>query len=943
MARAGTDIGGRLEGMRSTGYHDPPHRLRGFGFGGGATLALSTTIGPYRVEREIARGGMGIVYLARDTRLDRTVALKSLSDEVASDPARLERFEREAKLLASLNHPNIGAIYDVVDDAGHRYLALEHIEGESLAQRLTRGALAIPDALAICLEIATGLEAAHEQGIIHRDLKPGNVMIGPGDQAKIVDFGLAKGSAASNSTPDPSHPSSPTITSPAISPGTLPGVILGTAPYLSPEQARGKPLDRRTDIWSWGCILYECLTGKTAFRGETISDTVAAILKQEPDWSALPDATPSHVRELLRRTLEKDARRRLRDIGDARLILEDTLPGGTGMREPRARVRPFATALAGLAIVAVLAAGVAGLKLGAIHALQARPHGLVNLSIPIPRGLKCLSYRITPDGRSVVIAAETRTESGSGEPRRQIYVRKLDGTAFVPVPGTEGARWFMVSPDSKQIFFKVWSEDFSRFSLTSLDGSTPPTTIPGLPRTDNGWAWPRQNTLIMSIDEQSYQLVSLPSGAKSKPKPMRPDAGMGSGYIPGGRGVFVVTNEYQTGGHEFGIGVLDLRTGQVKKLIDRAASPRYIPGYILFTRGTSLFAAPFDPNRLAVTGDPTVVLGGLVTLANGPGQLQSAYVMAAASDGTLLYSSGGGVDDRRIIIVDRSGTEQEWGGGHRAYSNEMVLSPDGKRIALPCVSDDGLSQIFVSPLDRPSLRQGVAIQGADCEFPTWSPDGTELAFLRTSKSGEDGIYVTPSTGAGVLRQVIPGRNLIPLAWVPGRSELLCGSIAGKGLLLVPLNHKGPPRELFTSETGLIDGVLSPSGARVAYVEQSESNSLTGELFVRDMRQDGTVGDPTQVSTGGAIEAKWSRDGGKVFYLTKGGAVMAATLLPGSPPRVASNVEVWGNSLDIAHMGAVLDDGRLIAVQSGEGEAEKTELKVLLNTVDELQLKRQKSH
>src|SRR5437867_2161474 len=296
-------------------------------------------VGPYRIEREIARGGMGIVYLARDTRLDRAVAIKALPDDVAADPDRLARFEREAKVLASLNHPNVAGIYGVEESEGRRYLALEHVEGETLAARLVRGPLPLAEAQEICLQVAAGVEAAHENGVIHRDLKPGNVMITPGDHVKVLDFGLAKGKVAEESgiVPPPLLADSPTLSSPTLShsptfhsPATLPGVILGTAAYLSPEQARGKAVDRRTDIWSFGCVLYECLTGKRAFEGETVSDTIAKILVQDLDWSKLPKSTTPRIRELLKRCLEKDPKRRLRDIGEARLALEAVRAGETG-------------------------------------------------------------------------------------------------------------------------------------------------------------------------------------------------------------------------------------------------------------------------------------------------------------------------------------------------------------------------------------------------------------------------------------------------------------------------------------------------------------------------------------------------------------------------------------------------------------------------------------
>src|SRR5882762_1481196 len=305
-------------------------------------VTSGATIGPYKVDREIGRGGMGVVFLAHDTRLGRTVALKALPDDVAADPEHLQRFEREARVLASLNHPNVAAIYGLEESEGRRYLALEHIEGETLADRIARGPLPLAETLDICIQIAAGVDAAHDAGVVHRDLKPGNVMITPSDQVKVLDFGLAKGRVATDESGLAKSPalidsatlSSPTLYSPTlphsptlISPATLPGVILGTAAYLSPEQARGKMVDRRTDIWSFGCILYECQTGKRAFEGETVSDTIAKLLEREMDWSTLPKSTTPLLRALLERCLTKDPKLRLRDIGEARLTLEEVKSG----------------------------------------------------------------------------------------------------------------------------------------------------------------------------------------------------------------------------------------------------------------------------------------------------------------------------------------------------------------------------------------------------------------------------------------------------------------------------------------------------------------------------------------------------------------------------------------------------------------------------------------
>src|SRR5882672_11780802 len=429
------------------------------------SVTSGATIGPYKVDREIGRGGMGVVFLAHDTRLGRTVALKALPDDVAADPEHLQRFEREARVLASLNHPNVAAIYGLEESEGRRYLALEHIDGETLADRIARGPLPLQETLDICIQIAAGVEAAHDGGVVHRDLKPSNVMITPADQVKVLDFGLAKGRVATDesglakspalvdsrlSSPtllhSPTLPHSPTL----VSPATLPGVILGTAAYLSPEQARGKIVDRRTDIWSFGCILYECITGKRAFEGETVSDTIAKILERPMDWSALPKHTPPRLRELLERCLERDPKRRLRDMGDARITLEE-IKSGRHAAADQAAAAPVPTnpkrAAALIAAAAILGAALGALGWGALHH---RPAERVTfLSLPLPRDTQMESAV----GDDDVIAMVCRPVGASSTDRSsgRLYIRRMDEPQFELIRGTEGTGSIFLSPDHRTL------------------------------------------------------------------------------------------------------------------------------------------------------------------------------------------------------------------------------------------------------------------------------------------------------------------------------------------------------------------------------------------------------------------------------------------------------------------------------------------------------------
>jgi hypothetical protein len=407
---------------------------------------IGTTLSHYRITEKLGAGGMGEVYRAEDTNLDRQVAIKVIPDIFSGDPERLARFEREAKLLASLNHPNIATVYGLEEAGGKRFLVLELVEGETLAQRIAKGPLPVDETLEVCRQIAEGLEAAHEKGVIHRDLKPANVKITPEGKVKVLDFGLAKAFQGEMATADASH--SPTLTDQM----TRPGVILGTAAYMSPEQTKGKAVDKRTDIWAFGCVLYECLAGTRSFEGETVTETLASILKGEPDWSALPEDTPQLIRRLLRRCLEKDLKKRLRDIGDAGMEIEEPVHGPAVTTTVSTHWRLVAcVALAGLAL------GVAVTALMTRYRAPSGPTSVVRTRISIdpakqlpggqgPNRPSRTSLAVTPDGKSLVFG-------GVGEKEPQLFLRALDNWDAVPIPGTEGGMDPFLSPDGQWVGF----------------------------------------------------------------------------------------------------------------------------------------------------------------------------------------------------------------------------------------------------------------------------------------------------------------------------------------------------------------------------------------------------------------------------------------------------------------------------------------------------------
>jgi serine/threonine-protein kinase len=944
------------------------------------------TIGPYVVDREIGRGGMGVVFLAHDTRLGRTVALKALPEEVASDPEHLQRFEREARVLASLNHPNVAAIHGIEESEGRRYLALEHIEGETLADRIARGPLPLQETLDICIQIAAGVEAAHDGGVVHRDLKPSNVMITPNDQVKVLDFGLAKGRVATDesglakspalvdsrvlSSPTLLHtpplPHSPTLISPGtlphsptlISPATLPGVILGTAAYLSPEQARGKVVDRRTDIWSFGCILYECLTGKRAFEGETVSDTIARTLEREMDWSPLPKSTPPRLRALLERCLTKDPKLRLRDIGEARLTLEEIKSGHfaapTDAVAPGAAAARRRTAIL-LAIGAVLSAVLGALAWNAFGpSSRSARMGVVHLSLPVPPELRGLAVEMTLGGEAAVMMATPRA-TGKGEaPRPRLYLRRMDHGTFEPLRGTDGVVSFLVSPDGRWLsFVSALSGQASYFQLFKMpiDGSSPP--IP-LGRVDPTWdsdpVGLRSGDFIFST-ENGTKYVRVPaSGAASAP--VRFDAPGYNGRLtpenpalPGDRGIFLGATWFEKGVFCQGIGVMDLKSGKVKILIRDGGSPHYSPtGDLLFSRAGALLAVPFDLAGLQIKGEPVAIMDGLRV----GGGIHARF--ALASNGTLAYQPGGDVrHDRRLVIVARDGKVSEWSGERQALGYYLRASPDGSRAVVCIDSPDGITEIWISERGRPASHRLQVRPGADCYGPIWSPDGERIAYFQYSQTEEDGIYVSSVDGISPPRRIAPrpppSTYIWTSSWSPNGSTVLMTLVEGtkatlRSIAAIPNEGSlSAPRPLFHDDTNRWTATISPDNRMIAYVSEEMGRP---DIYVSGWDGRAPTGRSLLVSAGGGSAPRWGREGKQVYYLSPQNKLMAVQVAAVTQLQASSPAEIWDlDALRIPTESSLFDilpDGRLLMVQRGEGEDELTRFDVVLNFFDEVKQK-----
>ena len=685
-------------------------------------LELGTTLGPYQVTAKIGEGGMGEVYQARDTKLDRDVALKVLPEAFTSDPYRLARFEREAKVLASLNHPNIGSIYGLEEAEGVKALVLELVEGPTLADRIARGPIPLDEALPIAKQIAEALEAAHEQGVIHRDLKPANVKVREDGTVKVLDFGLAK--AFQPNATDASVSASPTISRTAAA--TQMGMVIGTAAYMSPEQAKGKVIDKRADIWAFGCVLFEMLTGTRVFVAGDVSDTLAYVLTKEIDWTTLPAETPPALGHLLRRCLERDPKRRLRDIGDAWLELEDplVLPTSEATRRPPLVPRPrvWQRPVPALAI-ALLLAGVAGLvgvwsvvrpPAGSLarFVINTPPDGPLTTANPSPE------VAISPDGARIVYL------SGSGVNNTwQLYVRSVEQLDATLLRGTEGGGYApFFSPDGASVGFR----DGTTLKQVSVLGG-PALTIADVGGGVRGASWGRDDSIVFATGN-SNGLLRIPSvgGEPEVLTTVDPEQGETAHrwpeVLPNGKGVLFTAWSGTDEGSR--IAVVSTETGQVTYLLTGGSNPHYSPtGHLVYAVGGTLRAVGFDAERLELTSDnPVPVVENVTTKPSG------AASFSVADNGSLVYVLGGGGaagPQRSLVWVDREGGETPLDSPLRGYRRPRV-SPDGTRVAVD-VFIGGNGDIWIHDLRR-GTEAILTTDPAVDDAPLWTPEGDRVVF-----------------------------------------------------------------------------------------------------------------------------------------------------------------------------------------------------------------------
>jgi eukaryotic-like serine/threonine-protein kinase len=877
-------------------------------------------LGMYHVQSLLGVGGMGEVYRARDTKLDRDVAIKILPHDVADDPDRLARFGREARVLASLNHPHIGAIYGfeealTSDGARVSALVLELVEGDTLAERLSRGAIPIPDALSIARQVAEALDVAHQQGVIHRDLKPANIKVTPGGVVKVLDFGLAR-TAPDLQSGDGSH------TTMAIA-GTREGVVLGTAPYMSPEQARGQSLDKRTDIWAFGCVLYEMLSGRRAFAGATISDTIAAILQRDVDWSALPPHTPPGIVRLTKRCLEKDPQRRLRDFGDADLALD----------HPTEIIGYPRWMLWAAAAVATVAVGVAAfLALARPRDAQLEPAALLRFQIPAPVTVNDPgNFSLSPDGRHLAFVGT------DAKGILRLRMRDLDTLETKSLKGTEaevlGFTPPMIwSPDSRFIAF------YNEGKIKRIDRSGGlPRVVCEVPGVGVGGSWNDRDVII--VGNSGGGLVRCPAGGgPATPvtalNPSLKDAAhMFPVFLPDNRH-FIYLRASRVDPSESGLYVGDLELPvdrqSTERLLETPFGGTYVQGqardgHVLFVREGALSAIPFNADRRVTTGEPTV-------LANGIGSFRDSAFFSASSD-ALVYR--GSTPEFQLTWLDIKG-EPKGLVGEPAELGGMTLSPDETRVAMWRPSRLGRSSHELWLVDAARNIMTPFATDPEGDMPAWSADGRELYFLLGTRGGSlNRKAVDGNRAAETLRR--PGASdgpLLaggtPLDTTPGGRFLLFAvedSRTTMDLWLLPLAAGAKSIPLIQQASDQYDGRPSPDGRWLAYVS-NESGS--NEVILCPLTTDPATGAPIPgskqvVSSGGGISPRWRKDGRELFFQSGNGAVMAVKIEAGS----VGTPTVLFRAPGIQREWSVTADGQRFLVAAPSGPSAQ-ELSVVVN-------------
>ena len=880
---------------------------------------IGKTLSHYKVIEKIGSGGMGVVYRAEDTTLKREIAIKVLPEQFTKDPQRLARFEREAQLLAQLNHPNIAAIYGLEEADGVRFLAMELVEGETLAERVGKGRLPVEEALEICRQIAEGMEAAHEKGVIHRDLKPANVKVTPEGKVKILDFGLAKAFEGEVPAADISH--SPTLTEEM----TRAGAILGTAAYMSPEQARGEEVDKRADIFAFGCVQYELLTGKRAFGGKTVTDTLAKILEGVPDWEALPKNTPWRIQELLRRCLTKDPRDRLDGIANVRveirLAIEEpgtVSPMGVGNAgQPALWKRPLPWSLAGGVVLII------GLMLWNLRPTTSTstPPPVVRFVAALPADFLMASANtgivaLSRDGAQLAYAA-----TGSGA--AQLYLRSMDQLEAKPIPGTEDVRYPFFSPDGQWLGFFAGG----KLKKVSVSGGTP-VVLCDVYSPSVAADWGGDESIVFTQPSSAIFQVPAAGGTPEALTTLDSQRGEsnhgGPQLLPDGKTLLFTAVLAESGE----IVVQSLETGERRVVLEGALGARYVPsGHLVYVQAGTLMAVAFDLEQLEATGSATPILEGVMQSGGATSRAHFAF----SDTGTLVYISGQG-DSRQqstLVWVDRQGNAEPLVAPPRFYLQSR-LSPDGQQVIVDIAGPTGRDLWLLNDVRRDTLSRFTFQVGS---FPLWTPDGKQITFQSQRLGGPAKMFWKASDGTGTAEQLLEGE--LPHtahAWSPDGKVLVFSErspASSSDILLLPLEGERKPQPFLRTPSNETGPVFSPDGDWLAY---RSNESGRQEIYVQPFP---ATGAKWQISTEGGEEAAWASSG-EVFY-RNGTKMMAVDIITEPTFSHGTPKVLFEGSYYLYGPRATYDvtpDGqKFLMIKTGEQQV--SELNVVQNWFEEL--------
>jgi serine/threonine-protein kinase len=889
-------------------------------------IPSGTRFGSYEVTAQIGAGGMGEVYQAHDTKLGRDVAIKVLPANFVNDPERLSRFQREARMLAALNHTNIATIYGLEQSAGVTCLVMELVPGETLAERVKTGPLGIEEALKIAIQIAEALEAAHEKSIIHRDLKPANVKVTPEGRVKVLDFGLAKAFVGDSASDDMGN--SPTLSLAA----TMQGMILGTAAYMSPEQARGKAVDKRTDIWAFGCVLYELLAGKRAFDGEDTTEILAAVVKTEPDWSQLPAGTPQAVRVVLKRCLQKDRTLRLRDAGDARIEIHEALSAPSNMSQGTASPvegirtlgrRELIFGLGALLLVAAITS-LATWMLKPSSSPLPQPVSRVTITLPPGQQLAGLDHgpavALSPDGTQLAYIAR---QGGV----QKLYLRPMDSLEAKPIPGTDGAVNPFFSPDRQWVGFfadgKLKKASMSGGAVLSIGEAASP----------NGASWGSQGTIAFAPTNVSSIQQMPDTGSTAMPLSIfnnQENSHRWPEFLPDGKTVLFAAGLTAGNWTSAQVTVQPSGTGARRNLVPGTA-PRFAPsGHLVYAQVGNLMAVPFDPQRLALTGAAVpVVEGVLQSASNGYAQY------SLSNTGSLVYVPGGLQSNQsKLVWVNRNGTEQPLSAPEHNYVYPR-LSPNGRRMTVAIAEDQG-SQVWLYDLQETLTR--LTFVGLANNVPIWTPDGKRIAFL-SNKEGQN-VFWQLADGSGGLEQLTTNDFLhAALSFTPDGQQMAfieSNPTTGYDIWVMRMSdHKAQPfiRTPFNESCPQ----FSPDGHWMAYVSNESAHN---EIYVQPYPG---PGGKWQISTEGGTEPAWNRNGRELFYRS-GNKMMAVDVatqptFAGGKPRVLFEGPYVPNPATFPNYDVSPDGQRFLMLKPVEQtETAPTQINVVLNWFEELKQK-----